>query len=84
MLFNRDGSYKARGTSVHGGMMRSVWCLEKLGSTVSSSLRDQFKKTRRQKSVLEWGHWSLGEEDTEGRAEPGILGTQSVLFSSVP
>lgn len=64
--------------------MRSVWCWRGLGSTISSSLRAQFKKTRRQKFILDMGHWSLGDEVTEGRAGPGLLGTQSILFSSIP
>lgn len=35
--------------------MRTAWCWRGSGSTVSSSLRGPFKKTRRQKSVLDMG-----------------------------
>lgn len=31
MLSSRDDSYKAHGLSVHGGVMRGVWCLERFG-----------------------------------------------------
>lgn len=75
MLSSRGDSYKAHGLSVHGGVMRGVWCLERFGEH-SQQAGDQFKKTGRQKSTLKTGEMSPVGRDSEGKF---VL---SVLFSS--
>lgn len=37
VLSSRGDSYKAHGLSVHGGVMRGVWCLERFGGAQSTS-----------------------------------------------
>lgn len=66
VLSNQGDSYKARGTSAHGGVTRGLLCLERFRGIVNT-LGDQFQKTRRQKSILEVVTWSPGGRDTKGK-----------------